>query len=156
MATIARKFMAHYIGVGSPKEYYRLGKDLEEFNIEMNTEIETKANILGESNTIVKSYSPQASVEPYIAEQGEKVFEFLQDIIDERKTNDACKCEVIEVHLWESAVSGAYPAYKEDAIVEVSSYGGDTTGYQIPFNIHYVGNRVKGTFNPTTKAFTQD
>ena len=37
----------------------------------------------------------------------------------------------------------------------VSSYGGDTTGYQIPFNVHYTGVKTKGTFNPATKAFTE-
>lgn len=153
MSSVARKFMAHYIGVGSPVAYSRLGKDLEEFTIEMNAEVETKANILGESNTIVKSYAPQASVEPYIAVAGDDLFDFLQEIVDGRKTNDDCKVSVVEVHLWEDAVSGAYPAYKEDAVVEVVSYGGDTTAYQIPFNIHYIGNRTAGTFNPTTKAF---
>ena len=45
-------------------------------------------------------------------------------------------------------------AYREDAIIEVVSYGGDTTGYQIPFNLHHVGNRVKGTFNIASKTFT--
>ena len=29
----------------------------------------------------------------------------------------------------------------------VSSYGGDTTGYQIPFNVHYTGVKTKGTFD---------
>ena len=37
----------------------------------------------------------------------------------------------------------------------VSSYGGDTTGYQIPFNVHYTGVKTKGTFDPATKKFTQ-
>ena len=33
-------------------------------------------------------------------------------------------------------------------------FGGDTTGYQIPFTIHYTGEKVKGTFNVSTKTFT--
>jgi nucleoid-associated protein YejK len=51
--------------------------------------------------------------------------------------------------------SGSYPAYKETVIVEIVSYGGDTTGYQIAFNVHYQGDRVKGTFDPATKTFTE-
>ena len=60
------------------------------------------------------------------------------------------------IHLWDedNATPGSYVAYKEDAVIEVSSYGGDTTGYQIPFNIHYKGNRVKGKFVLDTKTFT--
>ena len=81
----------------------------------------------------------------------------LQEIIDKRLTLDDLKTSVVEVHLWdEGETSGAYVAYKEDVIIEVSSYGGDTTGYQIPFNVHHTGNRVKGTFNLTSRTFTED
>ena len=71
---------------------------------------------------------------------------------------DDLKTSVVEVHLWDEDESktGSYVAYKEDAIIEVSSYGGDTTGYQIPFNVHHTGNRIKGLFALTTKTFTED
>ena len=67
---------------------------------------------------------------------------------------DNLKTDIVEVKLWETDTSDAFPAVKEDCYIEVSSYGGDTTGYQIPFNVHYTGIKTKGTFNPTTKAFT--
>ena len=155
---IKRRFMAHFINaaVSGTAAYERLGKDLEEYNVEMNANVETKNNILGETSVILDSYQPQASVEPYYAEVGSALFERLQAIIDERQTLDDLKTDIIEVHLWESATEGAYVAYREEAIIEVSSYGGDTTGYQIPFNVHYTGIRTKGTFNPETKAFTAD
>ena len=60
----------------------------------------------------------------------------------------------MDVKLWEESESGVYPAVKETVYIEVTSYGGDTTGYQIPFTIHYTGEKVKGTFNVTTKTFT--
>ena len=37
----------------------------------------------------------------------------------------------------------------------MQSYGGDTTGYQIPFNVHYTGVKTKGSFDPATKKFTE-
>ena len=67
---------------------------------------------------------------------------------------DALKTDVVEVKLWEAGTDGAYPATKEEAYIEVTSYGGDTTGYQIPFTLHYTGVKTKGTFNPATKTFT--
>ena len=144
---IKRKFMAHYINAALPSAtaaaFVRLGKDL-------------KDNILGETSVNLDSYQPQASVEPYYAEIGDPLFERLQAIVDERQTLDDLKTETIEVHLWETATAGKYTAYKEDAIIEVSSYGGDTTGYQIPFNLHTTGNRVKGKFDLATKTFTAD
>ena len=154
---IKRKFMAHFINAALPSAsaavYVRLGDDLEEFNVEMNANVETKNNILGETSVNL----PQASAEPYYAVAGDPLFERLQEIIDKRLTLDDLKTSVVEVHLWdEGETSGAYVAYKEDVIIEVSSYGGDTTGYQIPFNVHHTGNRVKGTFNLTSRTFTED
>ena len=43
---------------------------------------------------------------------------------------------------------------KEECYIEITSYGGDTTGYQIPFNVHYTGVKTKGTFNVESKTFT--
>ena len=37
--------------------------------------------------------------------------------------------------------------------IEVKSYGGDTTGYQIPFDLHYTGVKTKGYFDTATKTF---
>ena len=56
--------------------------------------------------------------------------------------------------LWGEASANAYPAIKEECYIEIVSYGGDTTGYQIPFNVHYTGVKTKGTFNISTKTFT--
>lgn len=157
---IKRQFMAHYIDTALPSasspEYVRLGKDLEEYSVEMNANVESKNNILGETSVSLDSYQPQASVEPLYAELGDPLFMRLQKIIDERLTLDELKTSVVEVHLWEEdeTTSGAYIAYREEAIIEVSSYGGDTTGYQIPFNLHHTGNRVKGLFVLSTKTFT--
>lgn len=154
---IKRKFMANFIdsATSGTAAYVRLGTDLEEYNVEMNANVETKNNILGETSVSIDSYQPQASVEPYYAIVGDPLFARLQKIVDERQTLDDLKTSVVEVHLWEDAgAADTYVAYKEDAMIEISSYGGDTTGYQIPFNVHLTGNRVKGKFVLATKTFT--
>ena len=50
---IARKYMAHFLDSGSlcggTSGYERLGKDLEEYNVELNPDTETSKNIIGES-----------------------------------------------------------------------------------------------------------
>ena len=68
---------------------------------------------------------------------------------------DDCNTSVVEVHMWEDAdPEKGYPAVKDDAVIEVSSYGGDNTGYQIPFTLHYANKPVKGYFKLDTKVFT--
>lgn len=165
MAKIERKLLAHFINA-TPTEnsasYYRLGKDLEEYSVELSAESETKKNILGEVSTVISSYEATGSVEPYYADKTDEIYVFLQDIIDNRKVLDDVKTDTVEVHLWESVTSEnsenptVFEAYKETAVIEITSYGGDTTGYQIPFTVHYQGDRVRGKFDISTKTFTPD
>lgn len=162
MAKIERKLLAHFLNATPAEEsasYYRLGKDLEEYSVELSAESETKKNILGEVSTVISSYEATGSVEPYYADKNDEIYTFLQDIIDNRKVLDDVKTDTVEVHLWESANgenSAVFVAYKETAVIEVTSYGGDTTGYQIPFTVHYQGDRVKGKFDISAKTFTPD
>lgn len=155
MAKIERKYLAHFINTATEGDavYERLGKDLEEFSPELSAQVDTKKNILGESSVVISGYQKTGSVEPYYAEEGTGLFRRLQGIIDDALVLDSLKADVVEVKLWENAESG-YPAVKETCFIEVSSYGGDTTGYQIPFTLHYTGEKVKGTFDVATKTFT--
>ena len=157
MAKIERKYMAHYINAAKSGEeavFERLGQDLEEFSPELSAQVETKKNILGQSSVLISGYEKTAAVEPFYAQSGSRLFERLQEIIDGDLVLDELKAEVVDVKLWEADETGAYPAVKEAVFLEVTSYGGDTTGYQIPFTIHYTGEKVNGTFNVTTKTFT--
>ena len=157
MAKIERKYMAHFLNGAKPGEeavYERLGQDLEEFAPELSAQVETKKNILGENSVVISGYEKTAAVEPYYAQSGSALFTRLQEIIDGDLVLDDLKADVVDVKLWDESESGAYPAVKETVYLEITSYGGDTTGYQIPFTIHYTGEKVKGTFNVTTKAFT--
>ena len=157
MAKIERKYMAHFINAaaqGQEAVYERLGQDLEEFAPEMSAQVETKKNILGESSILISGYEKTAAVEPFYAQQGSALFQRLQEIIDGDLVLDALKADVVDVKLWDETDGGAYPAVKETVYIEVTSYGGDTTGYQIPFTIHYTGEKVKGSFNLAGKTFT--
>ena len=158
---IERKYMAHYLNAtfaadDGTASYVRLGKDLEEYSPELSANVEKKTNILGNETVSIDSYQKQGEVSPYYAEKGDPRFEKLQSIIDNDLVLDDLKTDIVEVKLWDAQSSGAFPAVREECYIEVSSYGGDTTGYQIPFNVHYTGVKTKGTFNPTTKAFTAE
>ena len=160
MAKIERKYLAHYInaaqlGAEAPV-YERLGQDLEEFSPELSAQVETKKNILGQSSVVISGYEKTGRVQTDYAETGSGLFVRLQEIIDGQLVLDDLKADVVEVKLWETAADGGYPATREEVYIEVNSYGGDTTGYQIPFTLHFTGNKVAGTFNVATKTFTQE
>ena len=154
---IERKYMAHYLNAAfsdSDSEYCRLGADLEEYSPELSANVEKKTNILGQTSVVIDSYQKQGEVSPYYAEKDDPLFEKLQAIIDGDLVLDQLKTDMVEVKLWGDEGDGAYPAVKEEVYVEIVSYGGDTTGYQIPFNVHYTGVKTAGTFNVSTKTFT--
>ena len=156
MAKIERKYLAHFINTAESGEavYERLGKDLEEFSPELAAQVDTKKNILGETSILISSYEKTGAVEPYYAESDSGLFQRLQAIIDDGLVLDKLKTDVVEVKLWETENDGSFAAIKEEAYIEVTSYGGDTTGYQIPFTLHFTGNKVKGRFDVNTKTFT--
>lgn len=154
---IERKYMAHYLNAAfgnGENNYTRLGADLEEYSPELSANVETKSNILGQTSIVIDSYQKQGEVSPYYADSGDALFEKLQAIIDGGLVLDDLKTDIVEVKLWDKDSAGAYPAVKEECYIEIVSYGGDTTGYQIPFNVHYTGVKTKGTFDPATKKFT--
>lgn len=158
MAKIERKYMAHMVdsnfGEGT-EAWERLGADLEEFTVELNPDTETSKNILGETSFKHNGYEATSDADPYYAVEGDALFTQLQKICDERLTGDDCKTSMLEVHLWDGTDEGGYVAWKQACYVVPNSYGGDTSGYQIPFSVTYVGERVKGTYDPKTKKFTE-
>ena len=158
MAKIDRKYLAHFINAGEGEEalYVRLGEDLEEYSPELSAQVDTKKNILGQSSVLISTYEKTGSVEPYYAQAGDPLFEKLQTILDQGLVLDQLKTDVVEVKLWKSEDGTSYPAIREEAYIEVVSYGGDTTGYQIPFKLHFTGNKVKGSFNVASKTFTEE
>ena len=164
---IERKYMAHYVDTtfkrtveGTPS-WYRLGEDLEEYNIELNPDTEITKNILGNTKFKHSGYEPSADASPFYAHTDDALFEHLQEIVDKRHTGDQLKTSTLEVHLWEDGTStGSFVAYRQFCYLSPTSYGGDTSGYQIPFTVNYVGDRYKGEFVPNATTgggtFTPD
>jgi hypothetical protein len=156
MSKLERKYLAHYIDTatqGDPS-YERLGADLEEFSVEMSAQVDKKKNILGENTVMISGYEKTGAVEQYYANSGTGLFDRLQEIIDKEMVLEELKTHVVTVKLWEEADAKGYCATREEAYIEVSSYGGDTTGYQIPFTLHLTGKRQQGHFDVSTRTFT--
>lgn len=154
---IERKYLAHYIDASMGKgetEYTRLGKDLEEYNEELNPSVEVKKNILGEQSVQHSGYEAQSEVSPYYADpEDDPLYPAVEKIAIERLTGDACKTTKVDVCLTKDGASRW--AYREDVYIIPTSVGGDTSGMQIPFTVYNAGNRVKGNWDVKTKTFTQ-
>lgn len=153
---IERKYLAHYLDAsfgGEETEYVRLGADLEEYNEELNPDVEITKNIIGEQRVSHNGYEAQSEVDPYYADYDDPLFEKLSEIINERKTGDGCVTTKVDVLLQEDGT--VVWAYREKVYVVPSSIGGDTSGVQIPFTLYNAGERVKGNWDVTRKTFTE-
>lgn len=156
MGKIERKYLAHFLDASFGSEttnYVRLGKDLEDYSDELNPDVEITKNILGEQNVVHNGYEVQSEVDPYYAYTGDALFERLAKIANERLTGSDCITTKVDVLMNEEGT--VEWAYREDVWVIPSSVGGDTSGVQIPFTVYNAGNRVKGTFDLSTKKFTE-
>ncbi len=158
-----RKYLAHYLDSAfdttyAGASYVRLGKDLEEFSVELSPDVETSKNILGENSVKHNGYEATSSADPIYYEYEDALTEKVMEIAMLRKTGDACKTSYVEV-LLKPGEEGAEPtvirAVREDVYVIPTSYGGDTSGVQVPFEIRFAGNRTEGTFELGTKKFTE-
>lgn len=151
---IERKYMAHYIQVRD--EYVRLGEDLEEFTPEFSANVQKSKNILGENRVTISGYEKTVSVEPFYAQKGSMLFDYLQEIIDNNLLMEELKVAVLDVKLWEPFEdSTQYVAMREEAYIEVTSYGGDSSGYRIGFKLHYTGVKTRGLFDIVTNTFSE-
>lgn len=149
---MARKLFVQYIDSsfgGTTAAPYKLGKDFQEFNMEMNPQTETNQNILGETTFSMNGYQKSAEGTPFYARVGDPLFEQLQNIVDTEAQYEGTLTTIYDVHLWEAGTtSGTFKAYAQSAYVIPTSYGGDTSGYQIPFTVTPVGERTSGYFTP--------
>lgn len=152
-----RKFLAHYIDANfdmtyAACDYVRIGKDLEEFVEELNPDVETKKNILGEQTVQHSGYEVSAETDPFYYEYDSALSEKIMDIAMNRKKGDDCKTTKVDVLL--KADGTVLKAWREDVCVIPNSVGGDTSGIQTPFTIYNDGGRVEGKFDISTKKFT--
>lgn len=163
---LARMYLAHMIDAAFDLTYaatniVRIGKDLEELSFDMAPDIETVKNILGEASVRHNGFEPTATIDPFFVDSyDDALSEKVRQIAMNRITDDGCKTTYYDVWLNPPEVPGGAPtvhsAWREDCLIIPQSYGGDTSGVQIPFEIRPCGNRVKGTYDLGTKKFTAD
>ena len=162
---IERKYLFHFLdaafnrltedAVALPNNtnFVRLGKHLQQYNEEMNPQVTTGNNILGEQYVLHTGYQVSSTAEPYYAEQGDPLWEKLQEIANHRITGDGCETTRIDGLMDEEGK--VLWAYIESCKVIPTTFGGDTTGVQIPFQVHNNGNRQRVNFDLKTKTATK-
>lgn len=143
-----REALAHYLDysfkrVISTATWEIIGDDIEEMSYELNPDMETVKNILGQTKTKDNGYEPTMDADPFYADPEKKLYPKIRDIALDRKKGDECKTLMLEV-IVENTGATNHLAYVQEVIVKPQSYGGDTGGFNIPFQVSEDGKRTKG------------
>ena len=147
-----REAMAHYLDAAfntkvadaSKAQFEILGDDIEEMSVELNSDVETIKNILGQTRTKDNGYEPSIEADPYYADPDKALYPKIRDIALGRLKGDACKTLLLEV-IVEDTDATTHTAYLREVMVKPTSYGGGTEGLNFPFEISEDGASVKGT-----------
>lgn len=133
--------------------WYLVGKDIEEMSVDLGADTETVKNILDETSVRHNGYEPTIDADPYYADPDDALYPKLKDIAMNRKKGDDCKTKYLEV-IVEDTDATSHSAWQEDCYVIPQSVGGDTSGFQIPFQVLPAGNRQAGTATLANKVPT--
>lgn len=143
-----REALAHYLDYSfsntiSSATWEIIGDDIEEMSVELNPDIETMKNILGQTKTTDNGYEPTMDADPYYADPEKKLYPKIRDIALGRLKGDACKTLMLEV-IVEDTEATNHLAYVQEVLVKPQSYGGGTEGVNFPFQVSENGARTKG------------
>lgn len=144
MAKLKREAHRFYVKAKGMTNYFLVGKGIDDMSVEMNGSFEQTQDITGEVSVSDTGYQPQVSVEPYYANPEDEIYEFLKDLALNRKSGDDAVAQYLEV-LIEDPKETSHEAWQENCRIEIVSYGGDTSGFQIAYNVWVDGNREVGT-----------
>ena len=148
MSKLEREALMHYLDASFKKnaesaEWAILGDDIEEMSVELNPDTEQKKTILGKTKTTDNGYAPSMSADPFYADPSSKLYPKLRSIALDRLKGEECKTLMLEV-IVEDTSATKHLAYVQEVMVKPQSYGGDTTGVNIPFDVADDGDRTKG------------
>jgi hypothetical protein len=137
-------------------EWALIGNGVTEQTIAYNPTTSDEVYIHQDSGTVdVESYKPNIPT-PMTAIKGDPVFDYVDGLRKTRAIGADARTKICIVYLYETETTGAYPAEQNDCSIQIDDFGGaGGESATINFTINLIGDAVVGTFNPTTKSFTE-
>lgn len=154
-----RHELLHYVdtsmGAGDAA-FSLLGDGITELIENFNPEEETQQWINQENgDTDIKSYTPSIEVEKQDCVE-DTTQAWFDKMVDELPTGASATTSYIRFRLKDKVSDGVYTAYRRQCAVSVTSYGGEAGSNVVTaVKLGGKGAAVKGTFDVSTKAFTE-
>lgn len=148
---ILRGCRAFWLTFDEKEPWTCLGADDDTLAIETNPDTETKKNVQGRNTFVHKGYAPTLKNDNYLARREDSIYPHLQHIADTLTTEDKSTTATLLVATLTDEVYKADTetltgrGFKTKARVVVTSDGGGTEGYQIPYTVTEIGGRTPVT-----------
>jgi hypothetical protein len=159
MGKLKRSLFAVFLNTGTSETpvYSLMGEGITAQTVNYNPQVSEENYIHQDSGvTDVESYKVSIPT-PQTAIAGDAVFTFVDKLRKDRAVLSAARSDVVLVELYGTETAGAYPAEKNTCSIQIDDFGGEGgSSIAINYTVNLIGDPVKGTFNPTTKAFTED
>jgi hypothetical protein len=139
------------------EDWALIGDGVTSAEIAYNPEVAEETYIHQDSGSAeVEGYKPNMAIEAQ-AINGDDVFEYVDGLRKARAVLDDAHTQIVNVWMYDDASEGAYPAELQDVAISVNTMGGDGgASTKLNYTIHFRGDPVSGTFNPTTLTWTAD
>ena len=132
-----------------------LGARVEDSSIELNPEIETMTDILGQTYTDVNKTEPQQTLDPANIMGGSKISAYLYDAFTHNRINDYN--QAFSVYIISGFIGDAtngYEAVRHDECSIIPTSVGGSAYVQMPLEIHYSNKITSGTVDKLADDFT--
>ncbi len=130
------------------------GEDNDEITRETNNETDATKNVLGRTK-VKHTPGPQTTeIDPIAIRGNDALSTILYYMFKYNLTGDKAKLQCMEVTLADEQEDGSYGAFTETAIVNLNSWGGDTTQLNSPITLNWLDDRVHGTYKTADNKFT--
>lgn len=132
-----------------------LGARVEDSSIELNPDIETMTDILGQTYTDVNKTEPQQTLDPSNVIGGSKISAYLYDAMTHNRITDYNQAfSVYIISAFMGNANDGYEAVRHDQCSIIPTSVGGSAYVQMPLEIHFSNNITSGTVNKLADDFT--
>jgi len=156
MAKVKRSQFKSFLNTGTlvSPTWSLIGDGVTTAVINYNPQTVEETYIINDTASIsVDSYAPNFPVE-MTAISGDAVFAYVDTLRKGRSTLATAETEIVNVWMYRTPALGYYLAEKQAVSIHVDDFGGDGgAATKLNYTVNFVGDPVKGYFNPATLDF---
>lgn len=156
-----KDFMTFFVIDGSTENIAKanleiIGSGVEDMGIEQGANTQENDDVLGNHHYAVTSYAKSMTVDPLKVSNKSKYAQKIDELEETQATLDELELTYLCVKRYKTDASGNMRAWVQKGVVELTTFAGGLEGVSGTHTIHYVGDRILGSVNSTTMAFTAD